>query len=350
MNVAHRPVSFDLDDRPLAGRGLSSSSSAASDAVVSSFHILLLPGFSQLCLASMIEPLRLANSLSGKSLFRWQLASLDGHSVASASGMSLEVAGNVFAEEATTTACTRNAVLVCAGEGVEQHSTSELRSFLRRIHRAAVPIYALGTATWLLADAKLLDGARCTIHWRKMAALYETFYGLAIDDALFVRDGSIVTCAGELAAFDLAMELVAQHCDIDLVRQICQHLAADRWRDGASAQSLLPGLRFGSAGKKLSRILQLMERNIEEPLSLQAIAQEVSLSRRQIERLFERHLSTTPRQHYLILKLRRARQLIEMTEMSVTAIAIACGFDSASYFSKSFKDHFGILPSVLRAR
>ncbi|WP_432283966.1 GlxA family transcriptional regulator [Aminobacter sp. BA135] len=350
MNIAHRPVSFDPDDRPLAGRPLSSGASTASDAVVSSFHILLLPGFSQLCLASMIEPLRLANSLSGKRLFCWQLASLDGHPVASASDMSLAVSGNVYAQEGTITACGRSAVLVCAGEGVEHHGTSDLRNFLRRIHRAAVPIYALGTATWLLAAAKLLDGARCTIHWGKMAALYETFHGLAIDDALFVRDGAIVTCAGEFAAFDLAMELVGQHCDVELVRDICQRLAADRWRDGASAQSMLPGLRFGSAGKKLSRILQLMQTNIEDPLSLQDIAREVSLSRRQIERLFLRHLSTTPRQHYLTLKLRRARQLIEMTEMSVTAIAIACGFTSASHFSKSFKDHFGVLPSVLRAR
>lgn len=350
MNIAHRPASFDLESRRRAGQALSSNSSTVSNTIVSNFKILLLPGFSQLCLSSMIEPLRLANSLSGKSLFRWQLTSLDGNSVVNASGMSLEVSLNVFAEEAAVTACGHSAVLVCAGEGVEQFSTSELRSFLRRIHRAAVPIYALGTATWLLADAQLLDEARCTIHWGRMAALYETFYGLAIDDALFVRDGSIVTCAGGLAAFDLAMELVGEHCDVELARSICQHLAADRWRDGASAQSLLLGLRFGSAGKKLSRILQLMERNIEDPLSLQEIAQQVSLSRRQVERLFERHLSTTPRQHYLTLKLRRARQLVEMTEMSVTDIAMACGFESSSYFSKSFKEHFDILPSVLRAR
>nr|WMC99177.1 GlxA family transcriptional regulator [Aminobacter aminovorans] len=348
MNIAHRPASFDPQARPRAARALSPGASTASE--VSSFQILLLPGFSQLCLASMIEPLRLANSLSGRELFRWHLASLDGCQVVCASGMALDVAGNIFAEEAAVTVCRHTAVLVCAGEGVEQHATCELLSFLRRIHRAAVPIYALGTATWLLADAGLLDEARCTIHWGKMAALYETFYGLAIDDALFVRDGSIVTCAGAFAGFDLAMELVGQHGDVELVRTICQHLAADRWRDGASAQSLLPGLRFGSGGKKLSRILQLMERNIEEPLSLEDIAREVSLSRRQIERLFERHLSTTPRQHYLRLKLRRARQLIEMTEMSVTDVAVACGFDSASYFSKSFKEHFGILPSVLRAR
>jgi len=347
VNIAHRSASFDPQARPRAPQALSPATSTASE--VSSFQVLLLPGFSQLCLASMIEPLRLANSLSGKCLFRWQLASLDGCQVASASGMALDVAGNIFSEEAAITA-SGTAVLVCAGEGVEHHATCELRHFLRRIHRAAVPIYALGTATWLLADARLLDEARCTIHWGKMAALYETFYGLAIDDALFVRDGSIVTCAGAFAGFDLAMELVGQFGDIELVRSICRHLAADRWRDGASAQSLLPGLRFGSGGKKLSRILQLMERNIEDPLSLEHIAREVSLSRRQIERLFERHLSTTPRQHYLTLKLRRARQLIEMTEMSVTDVAIACGFISASYFSKSFKEHFGVLPSVLRAR
>ncbi|MER9191510.1 helix-turn-helix domain-containing protein [Mesorhizobium australicum] len=101
--------------------------------------------------------------------------------------------------------------------------------------------------------------------------------------------------------------------------------------------------------KKLLRILQLMEKNVEEPLSLRDISRRAELSRRPIERLFERHLSTTPWQHYLSLRLTKARQLIEMTAMPITDVAIACGFVSGSHFSKCFREHFKILPSRLRA-
>lgn len=315
----------------------------------SEFSILLLQGFSQLCLSSLVEPLQLANALAGTELFRWKLTSLDGHSVASASGITVEVSGS-FAEAVKVLPFEpQAAVAILAGEGVERHGSHEMRAFLRRIARAQLPIYALGTATWLLADAGVLGDIRCTIHWGKMAALSETFYDLAIDDALFVRDGQIVTCAGELAAFDLAIDIVQERCGTELARSICQHVTADRWRDGAACQSVPPGLRYGSTGKKLLRIIQLMEKHLEEPLSLEDIAARVSLSRRQIERLFERHLATTPWQHYLGLRLARARQLIELTAMPIMDIAVACGFVSSSHFSKSFRDHYKVLPSKLRA-
>ncbi|PWK76980.1 GlxA family transcriptional regulator [Aminobacter sp. AP02] len=317
--------------------------------VSAEFSILLLQGFSQLCLSSLVEPLRVANALAGTELFRWKLVSLDGCSVASASGISVEVSGSCAEAAKTLPFEPQAAMAICAGEGVERHGSHELRACLRRLARAQLPVYALGTATWLLADAGLLGDIRCTIHWGKMAALSESFYDLAIDDALFVRDGQIVTCAGELAAFDLAIDIVQERCGTELARSICQHVTADRWRDGASCQSVPPGLRYGSTGKKLLRILQLMEKNIEDPLSLEEISSKVSLSRRQIERLFERHLSTTPWQHYLTLRLVKARQLIEATAMPIMDVAVACGFVSSSHFSKSFRDHFKVLPSKLRS-
>lgn len=310
-------------------------------------EILLLPGFSQLSLAALTEPLNLANSLSGKPLFRWRLKSLDGSPVRSASGISIGVEGR-FDGTIPTRPGWRPAFLISAGEGVERHGTPQLHAFLRNALRSRVAIYALGTATWLLADAGLLADRRSTIHWSKLAAFAENFYDIEIDDALFVRDRQIVTCAGDFAAFDLAIDLVQQHCDTELARSICQHLTADRWRDGASCQSAPPGLRHGASGRKLLQIIQLMERNIEDPLSLIEVARWASLSRRQVERLFERLLSTTPRQYYIKLRLARARQLIELTGMPITEVAVACGFASPSYFAKSFKAHFRVLPSQLR--
>ncbi|WP_425475982.1 helix-turn-helix domain-containing protein [Mesorhizobium yinganensis] len=85
-----------------------------------------------------------------------------------------------------------------------------------------------------------------------------------------------------------------------------------------------------------------------EPLPLEDVAREVSLSRRQIERLFAEYLKTTPWQHCLTLRLQKAKQLLEMTNMPVIGVAVACGYVSSSHFSKSFKDHFQILPSAAR--
>lgn len=345
MNAPGQHMEFEAARRPPAALlprgGLSPQGGDPAE-----FLVLLLPGFSQLCLSSLIEPLRLANSLAGRKLFRWRLVSPDGRSVESASGICVEVAGGVM--EKVHALDLQGGVVVCAGEGVERHGSRHLRAFLRNCVRRSVPVYALGTATWLLADAGVLGSSRCTIHWGKMAALSELYSDLDVDDALFVRDGQFVTCAGELAAFDLAIDLIRERRG-DLVGDICRHLTADRWRDGASCQSVPPGLRYAGATKKLLRILQLMEKNIEEPLPLEEIARRAQLSRRQIERLFERYLSTTPWQHYLGLRLLKARQLIELTAMPIMDVAVACGFVSSSHFSKSFRDHFKVLPSRLRS-
>ncbi|MER9707573.1 GlxA family transcriptional regulator [Mesorhizobium sp. M0204] len=343
MNAPSKRTSFKAESHFREAQTL------RGDLTPAEFLVLLLPGFSQLCLSSFIDPLRLANSLSGHELFSWRLASLDGQSVASASGISVGVSGGLMDQAQPHQADPRGGILLCAGEGVEGHSSRGLRAFLRDCARSRVPVYALGTATWLLADAGVLGNSRCTIHWGKMAALSETYYDLNIDDVLFVRGGQFVTCAGELAAFDLAIDVIEDSCSDDLVRDICQHLTADRWRDGESSQSVPPGLRYAGAAKKLLRILQLMEKNVEEPLSLRDISRRAELSRRQIERLFARHLSTTPWQHYLSLRLLKARQLIEMTAMPITDVAIACGFVSASHFSKCFREHFKMSPSRVRA-
>ncbi|MER8543181.1 helix-turn-helix domain-containing protein [Mesorhizobium sp. M1334] len=83
-------------------------------------------------------------------------------------------------------------------------------------------------------------------------------------------------------------------------------------------------------------------------MTIRAIAQQQGLSCREIQRLFLHHLKATPMRYYLLLRMARARQLLELTDMSVLQVPIACGFVSSSHFSKCFRDHFGEAPSSLR--
>lgn len=310
------------------------------------FHLLLLPGFSQLSLSSFIDPLNCANSLTGRRSFEWQTVGLESGPVVSSNGIAAHAQSSLDDCEIDQK---ESGLVVIGADRVEEQSNCQLAAFLRRQFRRNLPMFAIGTATWLLAEAGALRyGARCTIHWTKLGALAETFGDLMVEDALFVHDGNLTTCAGDFAAFDLATELIERRCGSDAVRRICQHLAADRWRAGGSCQSVPPGLRYAGTAEKLMRAVKLMERHIEDPIPLEDVAREVSLSRRQIERLFEKYLKTTPWQHYLTLRLQKAKQLLEMTNMPVIDVAVACGYVSSSHFSKSFRDHFQILPSAAR--
>lgn len=310
--------------------------------------VVLLPGFSQLSLSSFIDPFRCANKLIGFSAFAWRTFGIGTRSVGSSSGISVEV--DAYVDERRNISDRESALVLIGGDHVEDRHPPQLYAFLRRQVRRGVPIYAIGTATWLLAEAGAFrSGARCTVHWTKAAALCETYQDLVVEDALFVRAGNLTTCAGEFAAFDLAANMIEACFGSEIAGRVCEQLTADRWRSGASCQSIPPGLRHASVAGNVLRIVKLMERHTEDPLPLDDLAQKVSLSRRQVERLFEKHLGTTPHKYYLLLRLQKAKQLLETTDMAVIDIAVACGYASSSHFSKSFKDHFRVLPSRTRA-
>jgi transcriptional regulator GlxA family with amidase domain len=106
--------------------------------------------------------------------------------------------------------------------------------------------------------------------------------------------------------------------------------------------------QIGVSHASLIKVAQLMEENIERPLSLDAIAGATGLSRRQIERLFKRHLHCVPKRYYLDMRLRRARDLLLQTAMPVMDITTACGFQSPPHFSKCYRNHYGYPPSAER--
>ncbi|MEI9413521.1 GlxA family transcriptional regulator [Mesorhizobium sp. Cs1299R1N1] len=315
--------------------------------------ILILPGFSQLSLSSFVDPLRLANSVSGRPSFAWTVASADGRPVECASGFNLSVG----ADFASLGKCIQaldgpSMVIVCAGDHVENQTSASLSKTLRLCNRQGIPIVALGTATWLLAETGLLDDTTCTIHWDKRAALSEAFVRIDVNDTLFVRDTRLVTCAGEFASFDLVMELIAERLGRETALAVCRHTTAGHWRSASDRQWTSHGTNHANGTgilKPIAEVIRIMEEHIEDPLPLRDIAKCVGLSQRQIERLFHRSVSSSPMRYYLHLRLARAKRLIEQTELQVVEIAIACGFASASHFSKCFRNAFGLNPSGCRS-
>lgn len=313
--------------------------------------ILVLPGFSHLALHAYLEPLRIANSISKEELFRWQLIGLDSSPVIGANGLPVPVDTTVAAFDARAIKVSGLGQLVMVGgEQIEALSPALLNSFLRTTARLGVGITAIGTATWVLAQAGLLADTRCTIHWSRLAAFSEVFRAPRIQDSLFVKQGQFSTCAGELAAFDLAVDLISTNAGKQVAQEVCRYATSEGQRSGSNRQTGSAGLAFAGISERLVAAIQIMEENIESPLSLSALSNRMRLSRRQIERLFKTHTRITPAKYYLWLRIEYAKRLIEATRLPMIDIAIASGFVSASHFAKCFRTIQGTTPQDLRSK
>ncbi|PBB79184.1 hypothetical protein CK218_20505 [Mesorhizobium sp. WSM3879] len=311
--------------------------------------VLVLPGFSHLALHAYIEPFRIANTISRLPLFRWRIAGLDARPVEGANALSIAVDATIDELGCKSDDRKPDQLAILAGEPVERQLTPQLNGFLRTIARRGVSISAVGTATWLLAQTGLLAGTRCTIHWSRLAAFSEVFNQPRIRDSLFVKDGQYSTCAGELAAFDLAIDLIGSHAGGYIAQEVCRHATVEGQRSGSNRQTGPTGLAFAGVSDKLVMAMRIMEENVEFPLSMDEVAHRAGVSRRQLERLFAAHIEVPPVRHYLRIRTDHAKRLIEGTRLPIVDIAMACGFISASHFAKCFRAFNGISPQQCRA-
>ncbi len=303
---------------------------------------LLIPNFSMLAFASAIEPLRAANRMAGEQLFSWVIATPDGGAVSASNGV--VVAGGSGPEILQD--C--RIVFACSGLDIKSLATREILNVIRRLDRNGAIIGAICTGTYLMAAAGLLDDRRCTIHWENIDGLAEEFPLLEITNELFEIDDTRITCSGGTASLDMILYLISQIHGPGLAAQVSEQFIHDRIRDPSDRQRMELRARLGVSHPKLLAVVNFMEEGLEEPYSQTELASKAHLSTRQLERLFRKYLSTTPTRYYLNLRLARARHLLRQTSMSILSIALACGFVSASHFSKCYREVYGRTPRAER--
>jgi len=306
------------------------------------YAFLTLPNYSLIAVANAVEPLRMANRLVGKPVYQWSIISLDGQASAASSGLNLSPTGSLAKLGAV------DIVFVCGGINVRDAVSPALLTALRRLADRRIPLGALCTGGYALARAGLLDQCRATIHWENLSALREEFPQVKISDQLFTIDRDRYTCSGGTAPLDLMLNLIRVKLGPKISKLVSEQFIVERVRGDTDRQYVPLRAQIGASHRGLIRVAQLMEENIEKPMSLEKIAKTTGLSRRQIERLFKRDLQCVPKRYYLEMRLRRARELLLQTAMPIMDITAACGFQSPPHFSKCYRNQFGHPPSAER--
>ncbi|MBB3191886.1 GlxA family transcriptional regulator [Halomonas cerina] len=303
---------------------------------------LLLPRFSMAAFFSAIEPLRIANRLSGRPLFDWRLISEDGEPVTASNGMTLLV------DQASDDVHQLPSLAVCSGFDPDAYLSRGLRRWLHRLDQAGCVLGGLDTGCYLLAAAGLLDGERVTLHWESLPAFQERFPGIETSDELFELGQRRFSCAGGAAAMDMALDVIARRHGTRLAIEVSEQLIHERIRTRRDQQRMTLARRLGTHQRPLVTAVALMEQHLEAPLSLAEIADRGDVSPRQLQRLFDQELGTSPRQWYLGLRLDRAWHLLAETDRDILSVGLACGFASSSSFSRAFRAHFGQSPRQVR--
>jgi transcriptional regulator GlxA family with amidase domain len=302
------------------------------------FVFVLMDQFSLLCFATAIESLRIANRMAGKTLYQWNTIGEGGESISCS-------AGTVFQLDSDLIELNReDTIMVCGGIDIQDATTKKVLGWLRREARKGLVVGGLCTASYTLAKAGLLDGKKATIHWENQDSFAEEFEEVDLTKSVFVVDGNRLTTAGGTSSIDLMLKLIADDQGEELANAVADQLIYSSIRTDQDTQRLSVPTRIGVRHPKLSQVIQMMENNIEEPISPSLLAKDVGMSTRQLERLFRRYLSRSPKRYYMELRLQKARNLLMQTDMSVINVALACGFASPSHFSKCYRAHYETTP------
>lgn len=312
--------------------------STASPTAPKRFIFVLLDNFTMLSFSCAIEPLRLANYVAGKPLYTWKLAGENGREATCSNGATFKL--DMGLEEVDR----EDVILVCGGIEVQKATTKPVLNWLRREARRGNVIGGMCTGAYALAKAGLLDGRKATIHWENQDGFLEEFEDVKLTKSVFVMDGNRLTTAGGTSSIDLILKIIAADHGSDLANNVADLLIYSMIRTDQDTQRLSIPTRIGVRHPKLSQVIQMMEANIEDPLSPADLADQVGMSTRQLERLFRRYLNRSPKRYYMELRLQKARNLLMQTDMSVINVALACGFASPSHFSKCYRSHYNTTP------
>ncbi|MEQ1955008.1 GlxA family transcriptional regulator [Mesorhizobium sp. CN2-181] len=310
------------------------------------FAFVLAREFTLSPLAMFIDTLRLAGDEGDRSrrvLFDWQIVGDRGLPIRSSSGLEMMPTATLGDPGEYD-----HIVLVGGLLGAPKNLGATRERFILDAAKRGLPLTALCTASFHFARLGLLDGYEVCVSLFHLAQFHEEFPNVSARAvSLFSVDRNRATCSGGAGAADLASHFVRERAGDQPVEKAAKILQLDRIR---SLNDLQPGgdLFADASNRMVRRALLLMQGVIEESIDVEEIADRLSLSRRQLERLFASDLQISPKAAFMQLRIREAERLLKTTKLPISQIGLRCGFVSPQHFSRVFVAQNGLTPTQVR--
>jgi len=322
--------------------GKSLSRPSASRRVV----VVVVPPIDELDLVGPLEVFKSVNRLAGRTIYTVEVVtSADRLSVEGEGGVLTFVARHHFKK--VEGVC--DSVLLVCGLATRSVRDTVLSAWLNKMAGKTRRLGAVCVGAFLLAEAGLLDGRRATSHWKFGRELAKRYPRVRVEhDPLWVKDGNIYTSAGISAGIDLALAWVEEDCGAGLAHEAARELVLFLRRPGGQPQV---SVSLASQASEMTGIRELqiwIAEHLEARLSVEDLADRMSMSVRNFERVFTREVGTTPSQYVLQMRVEAARRQLERTDRGLKKVASAVGFGSMDVMRRAFVRLLGITPSRYR--
>jgi transcriptional regulator GlxA family with amidase domain len=277
--------------------------------------------------------------------YRIKIASVDGCDVTTSIGTGFAVTDRIASIESADT------ILVAGGDGlIGRPIDPALVDALKTVPAKTRRLGSICTGSFILAEAGLLNGRRATTHWRHTRLLARAFPDVVVEpDAIFVRDGYVLTSAGVSAGIDLALALVEEDYGADLVRNVARSLVVYLKRAGGQSQFSVLVEADPPPDSGLRAVTDAIAADPAADHSVKSLAAQASLSTRQLTRLFQNELGTTPARYVEMVRIDAARSALDAGR-TVTDTAHLVGFGSAETLRRVFVNNLGVSPKAYRDR
>jgi transcriptional regulator GlxA family with amidase domain len=304
--------------------------------------VLAFPETTVILLASVIEPLRAANRIAGRTLYGWRLLTPDGKPVETTAGIGMPVDGAFLPGN------TQNPLFVVSSYNWRRNNTTALKMALSRAARHRSMVAGVESGTWLLAEASLLDNHKVTVHWEDQEEFSARYPQIDVVKERFVIDRRRMTSGGTLPTLDMMLEIIRRRQGYSMALEVSRAFLYERGGGGGEIRPAPSSV--GVLDKRLFQAVRLMEETVDQPLSMEQLAGRTKISARHLQTLFQKSFGVSPHVHYTALRLNAARRKVIETDASLADIAAGSGFNSASAFSRAYRAQFLESPSETRAR
>jgi transcriptional regulator GlxA family with amidase domain len=285
-----------------------------------------------------------ANRLAEKPYYRLIVASVDGGSITTSSGLT-------FVTEKLSSIRSVDTVLVAGGLGTaDVFKDKRFANGFRRVANQARRITSVCTGSFVLAELGILDGRRATTHWNWAETMQDRYPDVDVDaSAIFVRDEHVWTSAGVSSGIDLALALVGEDLGADVATKVARMLVVYVQRSGGQSQFTSVAVHPVSIdGHEWQDLARWITNNLRADLSVSALATRMHLSDRQFARLFVTKLGSSPGAYVESVRLRSACALLETSGRSLKHIAHQCGFGTVETMHRAFRRRLDTTPTAHR--
>ena len=306
------------------------------------FGFLLVPNFSMIALSCTVDPLRLANMALGYTAYEYVTLGVLSEPIMSSDGI------RVLPDRTISETLVFDSIFVIGPNPIPNKGYEEITRWLRQKAAQGVTLGGIDTGSYYLAKAGLLNGYRCTIHWEDRETLIEEFPKLIVSTRLFEIDRDRCTCSGGVSPLELMTSLLCRAPGNRELAQQVSNLLISQQRSLDENQTLPIRYRYANMPDILLEALEIMESNVEDPLTPNEISDYLKISLRQLERQFQKFVKTSPSRKYLEIRLAQARLSVLRTNRRIDEIAQACGFSSSTHFITRYNEVYGNTPQAER--